>query len=79
MASEKVKQLDEDTMDIIAGAQIGFVPVIGNHYHLYKRKDGTHFISLVASHEWNIEKQPNVFEKFVTTLESIADNKWRVV
>ena len=79
MTPDEVEQLDENIMDIISGAQKGFVPVIGGHYHLYKRKDGTHFISLVAPEEWNIEKQPNAFDSFVATLESITDNKWRVV
>ena len=79
MTPDEVEQSDENIMDTISRAQKSFVPEIGNHYHLYKRKDGTYFISLVAPEEWNIEKQPNAFKRFVASLESIADNKWRAV
>ena len=48
MTPDEVEQSDENIMDTISRAQKSFVPVIGNHYHLYKRKDGTYFISLVA-------------------------------
>ena len=36
----------------IFSAQIGFIPSIGDVYYLYKRNNGTEFLSLIAPYEW---------------------------
>ena len=71
------KELDENTIKMLSGAQIGITPVLGHYYHLYRRKDGTCFVSLIEPAEWNKEKQPNAFEEFVISLKSMGDNKWQ--
>ncbi len=76
MADDAVKELDEEIINILSIADVGVTPILGHSYHLYKRKDGTYFISLVGPGEWNREKQPNAYEEFVISLELVGDNKW---
>lgn len=54
--------------EFVYSANYNFIPVIGETYYLYEKKDGTPFLSLIAPNEWNM--------KFIgaTTLES--NNKW---
>jgi hypothetical protein len=79
VTDDTVKELDENTIDMLNNAQIGITPILGHHYHLYKRKDETYFISLISPEEWDKEKQPDAFEEFVISLESTGDNKWQTV
>jgi len=79
VGGDTAKELDENTISILSIAQIGVTPILGHRYHLYKRKDGTYFISLIEPEQWNSEKQPDAFEEFVISLESAGDNKWRPV
>lgn len=79
MADDTVKELDEEINNILSIADLGVMPILGHCYHLYKRKDGTCFISLVGPEEWNREKQPDAYEEFVISLELVAGNKWRPV
>jgi len=36
--------------------QVSFEPKVGEEYFEYKRKDGTHFLSIIAWDEWNLEQ-----------------------
>jgi len=37
----------------IFSAQISFTPTIGEKYYLYKRNNGTEFLSLISPYEWS--------------------------
>lgn len=54
---EKFNQMVEEVYwnDIIYQSQYSFIPVIGEVYHLYKRKNETVFLSIVEPHSWNME------------------------
>jgi hypothetical protein len=39
--------------DLVYNAHFSFEPVIGEIYHLYPRKNGEIFLSLISPNEWN--------------------------
>lgn len=39
--------------DMVYSAEYNFIPVIGEIYHLYERKDGKLFLSLIEPNSWN--------------------------
>ena len=55
---------------MIYNAQLSFTPVMGNIYHLYEKKDGSYFLSMIAPKEWN--------NQFVTiaSVKMLADHTW---
>jgi len=53
-------------------ADINFVPVIGEVYHMYEKQDGFYIISMVAPWEWkNIP-----YKSFVGSIKLLADRTW---
>lgn len=56
-------------------ADMGFKPLIGHLYHLYKKSDGKHVLSMVGPDEWGT-RPPYSFEASVRLL---ADHTWDVV
>ena len=55
---------------MIYSAQLNFTPVMGSVYHLYEKKDGTHFLSMISPREWN-----NQFTS-IATVKMLADHTW---
>lgn len=53
-------------------ADINFVPVVGETYHMYEKNDGTYILSLVAPWEW--KKIP--FKNFTGSVKLLADRTW---
>ncbi|MEZ5007022.1 MAG: DUF2452 domain-containing protein [Chitinophagales bacterium] len=41
--------------NLIYQANFNFEPVIGEHYHLYRRDSGESFLSIIAPHECNFD------------------------
>lgn len=60
----------------IYGASISFQPVIGKHYYLYEKADGSKSLSLISPEEWG-HKMP--FKKFVSEVKLLADHTWQIV
>jgi hypothetical protein len=58
---------------MIYEAKLGFKPQIGQVYHLYERRDGTHTLSLVAPAEWG---GSGPFKQFVSSVRLLADHTW---
>ncbi len=56
-------------------ADIGFEPVIGKQYHLYRRANGKHLLSLIAPAEWGA-KMPY---DFVASVHLLSDHTWEVL
>ncbi len=54
--------------EFVYSAIYNFVPVIGETYYLYEKKDGTPFLSLIAPTEWNM--------KYIGTTRLESNNKW---
>jgi hypothetical protein len=45
-----------------------FTPVIGETYHLYRKNNGTVFLSLISPNEWNVE--------YIGSTRLESSNKW---
>ncbi len=56
-------------------AEMNFEPLIGQHYHLYRRSGGNPVLSLVSPAEWG----PNPPYEFVATIRMLADHTWEVL
>ncbi len=56
-------------------ADCGFEPVIGKSYHLYKRTDGSEFLSMISPEEWTSRYQFT----FLTTVVLLSDHTWKVI
>lgn len=54
-------------------AKLNFKPQIGQTYHLYERKDGTHTLSMVAPKEWG---GTGPFQQFLASVKLLADHTW---
>lgn len=52
-----------------------FEPRIGNIYHLYKRDDGSKFLSLVGPDEWG----DNISFEFICSARLLADHTWEII
>ncbi|MFH6981932.1 DUF2452 domain-containing protein [Marinoscillum luteum] len=55
---------------------LNFTPVIHQVYHLYRRKDGSDFLSMIAPAEWG-RKLP--FEKHEASVRLLSDHTWEVL
>ena len=55
---------------MIYNAQLSFTPVMGNVYHIYEKKDGTYFLSMISPNEWN-----NQFTT-IASVKMLADHTW---
>jgi len=57
---EEIRKQMEDLVDLynlneeIYKSELRFEPVMGYTYHLYKRNDGSKFLSMVKPTEWNM-------------------------
>jgi hypothetical protein len=54
--------------EFVYSATYNFLPVIGETYYLYEKKDGSPFLSLIAPSEWNME--------FIGATRLESNNKW---
>ena len=68
---DRLMKLAEDT-DMIYNAEYRFEPKTGKEYYLYRRENGTTFLSLVRPDEWN------TFE-FVGAYIFSSDGTWQEV
>ncbi len=64
-----------DYSEMIYQAEIGFKPLIGQHYYLYQRSNDKYFVSMIGPNEWRKKED---FE-FKTELKLLADHTWQVV
>jgi hypothetical protein len=55
--------------------EMSFKPLISHTYHLYTRKDGTEFLSMVGPNEWG--RKSTV--EFQATVKLLADHTWEVL
>jgi hypothetical protein len=55
-------------------AEIGFKPLIGFVYHLYKRSNGQHTLSMVGPGEWG----SNPPFEFIASVKLLSDHTWEV-
>lgn len=70
--AQEIRKRKELSM-MIYEAKLNFKPQIGQIYHLYERRDGSHLLSLVAPQEWG---GSGPFKQFVSTVRLLADHTW---
>jgi hypothetical protein len=61
--------------EMIYQATLNFRPVMGHTYHLYKKKDETHTISLIGPNEWG-RKKPYTY---IATCKLLYDHTWEIL
>ncbi|MDA9094778.1 DUF2452 domain-containing protein [Porticoccaceae bacterium] len=54
--------------ELAYSASYNFVPRVGQHYHLYRKTDGTYLLSMIEN--WSAYE-------FVVSLEYTADSVWK--
>lgn len=64
-----------DVSDRIYQSHMSFQPVIHQVYHLYQRKDGTDFLSMIGPEEWGRSKP---FEMHVASVKLLSDYTWEL-
>jgi len=58
---------------LIYSAKLNFVPVIGQHYYLYEKKDNSYILSLIGPNEWG----PNSpYIQCCASVKLLADHTW---
>jgi hypothetical protein len=71
---EEIKDQFKDLVDEVSwnefvySSTYNFIPVIGETYYLFERRDGTPFLSLITPNEWNM--------KFIGATRLESNNKW---
>ena len=73
----QAKQLQrrKEVSENIYQATLNFRPVVGHIYHLYRKADDTHTLSLIAPEEWG-RKKPYTF---LATCQLLYDHTWEVL
>jgi hypothetical protein len=74
VAQAKSLQRRKEISEVIYEATLGFRPVVGHIYHLYRKKDDSHTISLIAPEEWG--KCPYTY---LATVQLLYDHTWEVL
>jgi Protein of unknown function (DUF2452) len=74
VAQAKSLQRRKEISEVIYEATLGFRPVVGHIYHLYRKKDASHTISLIAPDEW--EPCPYTY---LATVQLLYDHTWEVL
>lgn len=57
-------------------AKMSFKPLIGHTYHLYRQKDGSDVLSMVAPTEWG---KSIPFDAYVSTVRLLSDHTWDII
>ncbi len=71
--AKEIQQRKELSM-IIYDAKLSFAPVIGQHYYLYEKSEGTYLVSMIGPKEWGA-KLP--YKAFVAGVVLLADHTWK--
>ena len=56
-------------------AECSYEPSIGQIYHLYKRKDGSKFLSMIAPEEWG----ENSRLEHICSAKLLSDHTWDII
>jgi hypothetical protein len=71
---EEFKKLVETAADneLIYSADVRFKPTVGKVYHLYRRDDGSTWVSMVGPNEWG----PDYVFEFLGSFRLATDSVW---
>lgn len=78
LLADQAKKLQErkEISERIYLAEMRFEPLINHIYHLYKKEDRNHLLSLIAPNQWG--KSKNTFQ-FIATVRLLADHTWDIL
>lgn len=74
---DQAKEIQEriEFSEKIYKADCGFIPVIGTTYYLYRREDGSEFLSMIAPGEW-----PGRYKLIhQCSVSLLADHSWKII
>jgi len=76
--AEQARTIQErvEVSQLIYDAEMGFEPLVGHRYHLYRKKNGTHTLSMVGPEEWG---NSSPYEEHVSSVELLADHTWQIL
>lgn len=72
----KALQVRKRISELIYTAEMGFEPVVGKEYHLYRRSADQYVLSLVAPEEWG---KSIPYEAYCATARLLSDHTWEVL
>ena len=77
LLAEQAKDIQrrKDISEQIYMAEMGFEPLVGHTYHLYKRDSGGWILSLLSPDDWG----RGCPHEFVETVTLLADHTWEIV
>ena len=75
VAQAKDLQKRKHISEMIYQATLNFRPVMGHIYHLYKKKDESHTISLIGPNEWGRNKPYT----YIATCKLLYDHTWEIL
>jgi hypothetical protein len=78
LLAEQVKKLEDrkQVSVFIYQADIRFQPVINHVYHLYRKENGEHLLSMIAPNQWGRSGQAL---HFLATVQLLADHTWEII
>lgn len=76
LLAEQAKKIQQrvEISERIYMVKMGFEPIIGKTYYLYRRDSGEDFLSLIAPNEWGRAKKMD----YIATVKLLADHTWDV-
>jgi hypothetical protein len=72
----KAIQRRREVSEWVYGAKMSFKPVINHVYHLYRRAEGEHILSMLSPEEWSLSRRPAL--DFVHSIRLLADLTWDI-
>ncbi len=73
----KAIQRRREVSEWVYAAKMSFKPVINHVYHLYRRPEGDHVLSMLSPEEWTLSRRPAL--EFVHSIRLLADLTWDIV
>jgi hypothetical protein len=78
LLAEQAKKIQErkTISERIYSAEMRFEPIINHIYHLYRRANGVHMLSLISPEDWG--RSAHTLE-FIATVKLLADHTWEIL
>ena len=80
LLAEQAKKIEErkEVSEIIYLSEMRFTPLINHTYHLYKKENASHILSLIPPEQTKFSKNMDVWEH-IATVKLLADHTWEVL
>ncbi len=80
LLAEQAKKIEErkEVSEIIYAAEMRFQPLINHTYHLYKKENASHILSLIPPEQTQFSKNMSAWEH-VASVKLLADHTWEIL